>query len=337
MEETSLRIAIVNPDKCKPKNCSLECKKKCPSNIRGKMCIEVTKESKVTQINEILCIGCGACVKQCPFNAITIINLPKEFEKRDPTHRYGPNQFKLFGLPTPRPNQVLGLVGNNGIGKSTALKILAGQKPNLGRYDNVPSWEEILLHFRGTELQHYFTKLIEDKLVAKIKPQYVDQIPKAVNGKVYDILLDKSDNNITLLNNICDQLDLTLLFDRQVSDLSGGELQRFAIAILCVQEVDIYLFDEPSSYLDIKQRLKAARVIRSMCDKNNDDQKYVIVIEHDLSVLDYLSDFICVLWGVPGTYGSVTMPFSVRDGINIFLDGFIPTENLRFRDFVMNH
>ena len=73
-----------------------------------------------------------------------------------------------------------------------------------------------------------------------------------------------------------------------------------------------------------------------------------MVVEHDLSVLDYLSDYICCLYGVPGAYGVVTMPFSVREGvivlcftcellnislgINIFLDGFVPTENLRFRD-----
>jgi len=59
---------------------------------------------------------------------------------------------------------------------------------------------------------------------------------------------------------------------------------------------------------------------------------YVIVVEHDLSVLDYLSDFICCLYGKPGAYGVVTLPFSVREGINIFLAGFVPTENLRFRD-----
>lgn len=83
----------------------------------------------------------------------------------------------------PRPGQVLGLVGTNGIGKSTALKILSGKlKPNLGRYDNPPDWEEILKYFRGSELQNYFTKLLEDDLKAVVKPQYVDQIPKAVKG-----------------------------------------------------------------------------------------------------------------------------------------------------------
>lgn len=88
------------------------------------------------------------------------------------------------------------------------------------------------------------------------------------------------------------------------------------------------MFDEPSSYLDVKQRLKAAKMIRSLLSAEN----YVIAVEHDLSILDYLSDFICVLYGQPGAYGVVTMPYSVREGINIFLAGFIPTENLRFRD-----
>ncbi len=88
------------------------------------------------------------------------------------------------------------------------------------------------------------------------------------------------------------------------------------------------MFDEPSSYLDVKQRLNAARAIRNLLRPDD----YVICVEHDLSVLDYLSDFICVLYGKPAVYGVVTLPASVREGINIFLDGNIPTENLRFRD-----
>lgn len=88
------------------------------------------------------------------------------------------------------------------------------------------------------------------------------------------------------------------------------------------------MFDEPSSYLDVKQRLKAAKMIRSLLSH----EKYVIVVEHDLAILDYLSDYTCCLYGVPGVYGVVTLPFSVKEGINIFLAGFIPTENTRFRD-----
>ncbi|OIW35128.1 P-loop containing nucleoside triphosphate hydrolase protein [Coniochaeta ligniaria NRRL 30616] len=230
----------------------------------------------------------------------------------------------------PRPGMVLGLVGTNGIGKSTALKILSGKlKPNLGRFDNPPDWEDVIKHFRGSELQNYFTKLLEDDLKAVVKPQYVDQIPKAIRAPDRSVeALIKGRSSMKNFDEVLDTLELRHILDRDVSHLSGGELQRFAIGTVCVQQADVYMFDEPSSYLDVKQRLSAARIIRSLLRPND----YVIVVEHDLSVLDYLSDFICVLYGKPAVYGVVTLPHSVREGINIFLDGHIPTENLRFRD-----
>ncbi|KAE9408034.1 P-loop containing nucleoside triphosphate hydrolase protein, partial [Gymnopus androsaceus JB14] len=228
----------------------------------------------------------------------------------------------------PRPGQVLGLVGTNGIGKSTALKILAGKlKPNLGRYDDPPDWQEILKYFRGSELQNYFTKVLEDNLKALIKPQYVDHIPRAIKGPMTVTQMLDSKLELDNKQRMCDELELNHVLEREVSQLSGGELQRFAIAMSCIQKADVYMFDEPSSYLDIKQRLRAAEVIRSLLTPDC----YVVAVEHDLSVLDYLSDFVCCLYGKPSMYGVVTMPSSVREGINIFLDGFIPTENLRFR------
>ncbi|CAO2045469.1 unnamed protein product [Urochloa humidicola] len=326
MSGQSSRIAVVVEDRCRPNKCGQERRRRCPVNATGRQCIQVTPSSRVSMISEDMCIGCGICVKVCPFNAIQIINLPRELDK-ETTHRYGPNSFKLHRLPVPRPGQVLGLVGTNGIGKSTALSILAGKlKPNLGKFTDPPNWDEILKHFRGSELQKYFTHLLEDKMKATIKRQYVDDIPKYVKGKVGD-LLDKMDKR-QVKDTMCDILELKQVLDRNVSDLSGGELQRFTIAARAMDNADVYMFDEPSCYLDVKQRLKAAQVIRSLLQPKN----YVIVVEHDLSILDYLSDYICCLYGSPGAYGVVTLPSSVREGINIFLNGFIPSENMRFRE-----
>jgi ATP-binding cassette subfamily E protein 1 len=253
-------------------------------------------ESNKAVIVESLCTGCGICVKKCPFQAISIVNLPDELEK-DCSHRFGENTFKLFRLPTPSPEVVLGLIGQNGIGKTTTLKILSGEvKLNLGNYKNPPDWNEIVQHFRGSTLQDYFQKVGEGKLRVSHKPQYVDKIPKAISGKVGE-LLEKVDER-KILPKIAEQLELKQFWDRNLDVLSGGELQRVAVAATICREADVYLFDEPSSYLDVKQRLETAKVIRSL--KN--DQKIVIVAEHDLAIIDYLSDQICLFYGEPPTF-----------------------------------
>ena len=274
---------------------------------------------------EPLCVGCGICVKKCPFGALSIVNLPDELEE-ECTHRFAPNSFKLFRLPVPAPGVVLGLLGQNGIGKTTALKILSGQiKPNLGRYDDPPDWPQLIRYFRGSTLQDYFQRLSAGTLKVVHKPQYVDKIPRVISGRVGELLekIDERDKLKPMVN----QLQLHTILDRDLNVLSGGELQRVAIAATICRDADIYLFDEPSSYLDVRQRLQAARAIRGL----KDEGKTVIVAEHDLAILDYLSDQICIFYGAPGVYGIVSHVHGVRVGINIYLQGYISDENVRFR------
>ena len=317
------RVAVLDADKCKPKRCNTLCYRFCPI-VRSK--IEAIRfEDGKAVIVESLCTGCGICIKKCPFKAISIVNLPDELEK-DCSHRFGENTFKLYRLPTPSPSVVLGLIGQNGIGKTTTLRILSGEvKLNLGNYKNPPDWSETVQHFRGSTLQDYFQKMGEGKLRISHKPQYVDKIPRAISGKVGE-LLEKVDER-KVLDKIAEQLELKQFWNRKLEVLSGGELQRVAVAAAVCREADVYLFDEPSSYLDVKQRLEVAKVIRSL--KN--DQKTIIIAEHDLAIIDYLSDQICIFYGEPGVYGVVSNVHGVRTGINIYLQGYIPDENVRFR------
>ncbi len=317
------RIAVLNQDKCKVKKCNQLCVSYCPM-VRSRV-EAIRVEGNKAVISETLCSGCGICVKKCPFKAINIVNLPDELEK-DCSHRFGENTFKLFRLPMPSPGTVLGLLGQNGIGKSTTLKVFSGEiKPNLGKYDNPPEWTEIIQNYRGSSLQDYFSKMSENKIKVSSKPQYVDKIPKAVTGKAGD-LLEKVDER-KQLDALADELELRKIWDRPLDVLSGGELQRVAVAAALSREADVYLFDEPSSYLDVKQRLVVARAIRSL----KEQQKTIIVAEHDLAIIDYLSDQICVFYGEPGVYGVVSHVHGTRTGINIYLQGYIPDENIMFR------
>jgi ATP-binding cassette subfamily E protein 1 len=231
-------------------------------------------------------------------------------------------------MAIPKKGKVLGLIGQNGIGKSTMLSILSGElKINLGKFkDETPNNKEIINFFKGSELQQYFIDMFSNKLSVVHKPQNITLIPKHVSGKVYDLL--KKNDKDDRLDKIIEELNLKEILDRRISVLSGGEVQRVAIAAAYLKDADVYLIDEPSSYLDVSERINMAKLIRSLTDSN----KTVVVVEHDLAILDYLSDYISLFYGVPGVYGIISHPQGVRVGINIYLNGYIKDENVRIRD-----
>ena len=319
------RIAVIDRDRCQPRKCGLACINVCPMVKTGLEAIALGEDGKPV-IAEPLCSGCGICVKKCPFKAISIVRLPEGLEE-ECVHRFGPNAFKLYRLPAPIRGEVLGLIGENGTGKTTALNILSGRiTPNLGRYEDPPGWEAVIEHFSGSPLQEYFSSLSSGELRVAYKPQYVDKIPRVVRGPVGAILARVDERGA--LDEVVGLLGLKPLLDRPVEVLSGGELQLVAIAAAMCRDADVYLFDEPTSYLDVGQRLRAARAIRSLAVRLG---RMVVVAEHDLAVLDYLSDKVCIIYGEPGVYGIVSHVHGVRVGINIYLDGYIPDENVRFR------
>jgi ATP-binding cassette subfamily E protein 1 len=314
-----MRIAVINRDRCQPRKCSKECEYFCPPVRTGDETI-VFVESKPL-ITENLCVGCGICVRKCPFGAITITNLPEEME--DPVHRYGQNGFALYGLPIPVEGKVTGLLGPNGIGKSTAISILSGNlRPNLSKN---ASWEDVLSRYSGSALGDYLRKVVDKGIKTSYKPQNIDRIPKTVAGAVRS-LLDRTDER-GALQDLIDRLALTRLMDREIDSLSGGELQRVAIAATAAREADFYFFDEISPYLDIYQRINVARILQDLAA-----HKAVMVVEHDLALLDLLADNVHLIYGLPGAYGVITRPKGVRVGINQYLRGTLPEENVRFRD-----
>jgi len=320
------RVGVLDQDLCQPQKCGLECIKYCPVNKSGSECVTINEESKKAQIDEDICNGCGICVKVCPFDAITIVNLASELAT-DKIHQYGPNSFRLFRLPTPRKGEVVGLLGRNGMGKSTVVNILSGKlKPNLGKYENPPEWDEIFKHYSGTELKQHFQKIEQNQIRASIKPQQIQHLAEAFDGTGNE-LLDKYDER-GVTRELVRELGLQNSMEQSLKELSGGELQRIAVAAAASKDTEFYFFDEPSSYNDVFQRIGVARVIQSLAKIG----KSVMVVEHDLTLLDFLSDYIEVLYGEPTAYGIVSNILSTKIGINVFLDGYLPNENVRFRD-----
>ncbi|MCX8188161.1 MAG: ribosome biogenesis/translation initiation ATPase RLI [Nitrososphaeria archaeon] len=322
------RIAVIDKELCNPKKCPFICVNVCPINRMRKETVK-KGEDGFPVISEILCTGCGICVKRCPFQAISIVNLAEELSE-EKIHQYGPNSYRLYRLPAPREKTVIGLLGRNGVGKSTVINILSGLlKPNLGKTPE-PSWDEVIEYFKGTALKEHFEKIVANELRVSVKPQAVYNLLNVWSGDGLTLLHMMDQRKI--MRELVSKLNLENAINKPVSQLSGGELQRLAIAVAAAKDADIYFFDEPSSYNDVYQRLAVAEVIMDVARTG----KCVFVVEHDLTILDYLCDQVHILYGEPGVYGIVSGVMSTRAGINAFLDGYLPEENVRFRERKIN-
>jgi ATP-binding cassette subfamily E protein 1 len=331
------RIAIIHRELCPKDKKRLvdfteQCMRVCPVNRTDENCVTKEKDTNFPVIDENLCIGCGLCVKvsdKLGYRALTIVNLPKELQET-PIHRFGINEFVLFRLPFPTLNETVGLIGPNGVGKTTALRILSGEiKPDLGQLETEVDFSNLIKIFRGTELQTYLEKMENKQIKTSIKPQRVDQIPSLYKGKVSK-LLEKTDER-KILNDLIQSFNLENILNNKINEISGGELQRTAIVACLAKDADIYYLDEPTSFLDVFQRLTIAKLIKKFCKDRS-----VMVVDHDLATLDFLADRIHVFYGVPGAYGIVSKPYSVRVGINTFLDGYIKEDNVRIRPEPIN-
>lgn len=319
-----MRVVVVDKKKCTGgKGCDYACMKFCPVNRTGKDCIIAGPDTKII-VDEDLCIGCGICVKKCPFDAVKVVNLPKELETQE-VHSYGKNMFRLFNLVIPQKGQIMGLVGVNGIGKSTCLNVLSGElQPNLGRYDEEVKGQEVIDFFKGSEAQTYFEELYTKGVKTSYKPQYIEQIPQFFKGTVKE-LLSKVNKDY---KKVCNDLSISHTLNNKIKEISGGELQRVAIAASLLKKSDFLFVDEPSSYLDIKQRLKTSNLLR----KHGLNKECSVIVEHDLIMLDYLTDVGHIMYGRSGVYGIVSKSLSIRECINTYLEGYIREDNMRFRD-----
>jgi len=323
------RIAIIDKDKCQPKACGYLCHRVCPPVRMGEDAIEIINSKNYTPpiINEELCTGCGICPNKCPFGAIQIINTGVKFS--DPIHQFGQNSFRLYSLPTLEKGAITGIIGRNGAGKTTAINILSGNLiPNLGEYKDKADINKVIDYYKGKNIQKQFLDIRNKELKFAYKIQKVEEIPKLFDNKIIE-LLKQITTDEQKLDKIIKDLDLDKLINKKTSEISGGELQRVAIAATLLKDANLYFLDEYTTFLDIKQRIKIAKILREKLNENNS----IILVEHDLAILDYVSDYVQIMFGTKNAYGLSSNKKTTKKGINEFLDGFLKEENIRIRNY----
>ena len=191
---------------------------------------------------------------------------------------------------------LIGVLGQNAIGKTTFIKILAGE-------------------IKADD------KDLDIKLKVSYKPQYIDLNEDIT---VQELFLKKEINQDIFNSEIRRQLDIDSIIDQEINQLSGGELQKVAIAYTLSRNADIYLIDEPSAFLDVEQRLIVSNVIKSVILKT---EKSALVVDHDLLFVDYISDRVLLFQGEASVKGFANK----IDKIEASFNKFLKEQNMTFR------
>ncbi len=346
------KVYLVDYDRCNHRFCGWVCIKKCPITLSNAQLkthqkkknapIWFQKSTQKIRIKSEDCLKCGVCVNVCPTNAIYVKNILEEPDDLSPTHKYPDSNerigFRLYNLPTLVSGKVSGLCGPNGIGKSTVLEIIAGRlKPNFGeslKKQEDLSWNYIAENVRESEMRNHFKSIARNDRKIAYKHQVLKILFEKYEKETVQAILEKeNDVSEKFYNKILRSLDIDVIANRNLDQCSGGELQRFAIALILIKEADIYIIDEPCTFLDVQKRLKLARLLRRRA-QGFDEQRPcpVLIVEHDLAILDYVSDLVQLFYGEPHKFGIISKPMTTKKGINAYLDGYLATENIEFRE-----
>jgi ATP-binding cassette subfamily E protein 1 len=329
-----MRILSINYDKCKPDLCGYACEKYCPLVLKGqKNVVTIRKDTGKPIISNRTCLmarkgTCGICINKCFPRALSVTNLPDADTAGLLVHCYEENGFRFFGVPQINPGKVIGLLGVNGIGKSTILNILAGQKPNGGDFTNPQTgYSKFYNELKIASFRQFLHDLSMKSVRVAYKPQIFSHLLEK-KQTISEMLSNSIEQGGYPINEVIDLMELNPILSRLPQDLSGGELQRLAIGLVLLKNADIYLIDEPCTFLDFRQRIKIAKIFHEIASSG----KTVFIAEHDIAVLDFQSDIVYLFYGEPHKFGVISrLAYSTKKGINNFLLGKLKDENVRIR------